>query len=89
MLSRPKGPFRFPWLSALLGAGIAFGLQRSTAPDSVIAAEPEALGLPVPLVLSPVTGPRDTPIRDLGAETPEPAREEQEEALSESLVGAR
>ena len=77
------------WFIWVVGDGIAFGLQRSTAPDSVIAAEPEALGLPVPLVLSPVTGPRDTPIRDLGAETPEPAREEQEEALSESLVGAR
>lgn len=89
MLSRPKGPFRFPWLSALLGAGIAFGLQRSTVPDSVIAAEPEALGLPVPLVLSPVTVPRDTPISDLGAETPGPATEVQKEASGESLVGAR
>ena len=52
MLSRPKSPFSFPWLSALLGVGLALGLQQGGQSDPVIAAEPAALGLPVPLELS-------------------------------------
>ena len=45
-------PLFLPLVECLLGVGLALGLQRGGQSDPVIAAEPAALGLPVPLELS-------------------------------------
>jgi hypothetical protein len=80
MLSRPKAPSSFPWLSALLGVGLALGLQAGGTPEGVIAAEPQTVGLPVPLELSPVAeasqpasdGSGATPVETSASSVPDP-----------------
>jgi len=80
MLSRPKSASSFPWLSALLGVGLALGLQAGGTPEAVIAAEPQTVGLPVPLELSPMVealqhaadGSGATPVETAASSVPEP-----------------
>ncbi len=80
MLSRPKAPSSFPWLSTMLGVGLALGLQAGGTPEGVIAAEPQTVGLPVPLELSPMVeasqhaanGPGATPVETVAGSVPAP-----------------